>query len=74
MKTLVEISRTMKIHRKALHWTQEKTAFECEISMEHYKRIELGKSNPGLIIAVRIARVLDIDLNALKCLEDEPKE
>ncbi|SCJ39739.1 Helix-turn-helix [Anaerotruncus sp. 2789STDY5834896] len=74
MEILVEFSRKMKTYRKAMHWTQEKTAFECEISLEHYKRIELGRSNPGLIIAVRIARVLDIDLNALKCLEDEPKE
>ncbi|MBC3516007.1 helix-turn-helix transcriptional regulator [Neobittarella massiliensis] len=72
MEILVEFSRTMKTHRKLLRWTQEKAAFECEISIEHYKRIELGKSNPGLIIAVRIARILDIDLNALKCLENEP--
>lgn len=74
MEILVEFSSKMKTHRKVVHWTQEKAAFECEISLEHYKRIELGRTNPGLIIAVRIARVLDIDLNALKCLEDEPKE
>ena len=74
MEILEAFIRQMREHREARHWTQEKAAFECAVSVEHYKKVERCVSTPSLIIAVRMARVLDIDLNALKKLKDDKSE
>ena len=74
MEILEAFIRQMREYREARHWTQERAAFECAVSVEHYKKVERGVSTPSLTIAVRMARVLDIDLNALKKLKDDKSE
>lgn len=53
-------------HRKALGISQEELAERVDISARHVNNIEMGKSSPGLSLALRIAVCLNIDLNELK--------
>ena len=55
MGILEAFIRQMREHREARHWTQERAAFECAVSVEHYKKVERGVSTPSLTIAVRMA-------------------
>ena len=56
MEILEAFIRQMREHREARHWTQERAAFECAVSVEHYKKVERGVSTPSLTIAVRMAK------------------
>lgn len=53
-------------HRKALGLSQEALAEKVDISARHVHNIEVGKSNPGLSLVLRLAVCLNIDLNELK--------
>ena len=52
--------------RKEKKLTQEQAAELCKISARHYQDIEIGRVNPKLTTAVRLASVLEISLNELK--------
>lgn len=52
--------------RKEKKLTQEQAAELCKISTRHYQDIEIGRVNPKLTTAVRLASVLEISLNELK--------
>lgn len=52
--------------RKALGLSQEELAELVDISARHAHNIEVGKSNPGLSLVLRLAVCLNIDLNELK--------
>lgn len=52
--------------RVARHWTQRQTAEKCAISLRHYQDLELGITDPKLSTAVRMATVLDVQLDDLK--------
>ncbi len=51
--------------RMAAGLSQEKVAELAGISTGWYQRIEKGKGNASLSICIRIAAVLEIDLNEL---------
>ena len=46
--------------------TQDEMAYRCGLSTRHYQNLEAGKVNPSLTTVIRIATVLDLDLNCLK--------
>lgn len=52
--------------RATKHWTQRQTAENCGISLRHYQDLELGITDPKLSTAVRMAAVLDLELDTLK--------
>ncbi|MBC3515407.1 helix-turn-helix domain-containing protein [Neobittarella massiliensis] len=66
MSVNVEFSRQVFRYRDASGLTQEQMAELCGISIKYYQRLEMGQVNPGLSIVVHIAKVLNIDLDALK--------
>ena len=47
--------------RKSKKFTQEQVALSAFIDRGYYSQIETGKRNPGLNIAINIAKVLDFD-------------
>ena len=46
--------------------TQKTVAELSEISTRHYQEVEMGRVNPPLSVAIRIASVLDVGLDSLK--------
>lgn len=49
--------------RKARGWTQEEVAERVGISTRWYQQIERGAVNAAFVVCVRIAQVLEMDLN-----------
>ena len=52
-------------YRKRAKLSQHKLADQLGISYQHMSNIERGHAKPSLELAVKIAKVLDIDLNVL---------
>ena len=54
--------------RVAKHWTQRQAAENSGVSLRHYQDLELGITitDPKLSTAVRLASVLEIELDSLK--------
>ena len=54
---------TMKIryYRKLRGLTQEEIARLLNISLNHYYRIEKGKSLPNVVVGLKLAVILNID-------------
>lgn len=52
--------------RVAKHWTQRQAAENGGVSLRHYQDLELGITDPKLSTAVRLASVLEIELDSLK--------
>ncbi|MBA4019143.1 MAG: hypothetical protein C0483_18410 [Pirellula sp.] len=62
------IDRLLKIR----HWTQKELASRAQVRESVLSDVKLGKSVPGLSIALRIAEALDITVDRLA--SDPPKE
>lgn len=46
-------------------WTQERLAREARVSVGTISRLETGSRNPSPLVAYRIARALDVDVDEL---------
>lgn len=66
MKLKTKFGDLVYYQRKALGLSQEELAELVDISARHVHNIEVGKSNPGLSLVLRLAVCLHIDLNELK--------
>ena len=64
-KILKCFSDKLQKARKGKHLSQEEVAGICHISTRHYQDIEKGNANPGVWIAVCLAKLLDISLDSL---------
>ena len=65
----------LRNRRKELELTQQNVADEVGISRSFYTRIELGKEDPHIKTACKIASVLDTDVGQVfKDLESAYKE
>ena len=51
--------------REERHMTQEQLAFEAQIDLTYEGGIERGRRNPSLLVMVRIAQALDVELARL---------
>ena len=51
--------------RQAAQLTQEQLAFEAHIDLTYVGGIERGKRNPSLLVMVRIAKALKVELSSL---------
>lgn len=58
----VEMGKCIVEWRKALGFTQERLALECEISASYLRLIEHGQANPTIGELMKIAEVLGIEL------------
>ena len=52
--------------RISIQMTQKTVAELSDISTRHYQDVEMGRVNPSLSVAIRIAAVLDVGLASLK--------
>lgn len=51
----------LKKMRKSKKMTQQMVAEKCEISFQLYSHIETGRRVPRILVAKKIAKVLDFD-------------
>jgi transcriptional regulator with XRE-family HTH domain len=56
------LADTIRKLREERDWSQEIVAFEAQISVGSYARIERGASNPAWTTVVRIARGLGVSV------------
>lgn len=59
------VGRNVRRLREKRGFTQEKVAFDADIDLTYLGGIERGKRNPSLLVLVRIATALDVDVRAL---------
>ena len=59
------VGRNVRRLRQAKGLTQEQLAFEADIDLTYVGGIERGRRNPSLLVMVRIARALDVELSGL---------
>ncbi len=52
--------------RISIQMTQKTVAELSDISIRHYQDVEMGRVNPSLSVAIRIAAALDVGLDSLK--------
>ena len=57
--------------RKKLNLTQEELANRLEVSRQTIIAIEKDKYNPTLVLALKIARLLNVPLEQIFILDDE---
>lgn len=62
---LRNIGISIKSERLRRGISQEELAEKCDISRNSVSLIETGKINPTILRVIDIARVLDVDINAL---------
>lgn len=46
-------------------YTQERLAYESDLSYKYYQQLEGGKTNPSLIVLIRLCKALDVSLNEI---------
>ena len=64
-KILDKIVDNIRIERLRKKYTQEKLAEKTGITQKYINLIENGKTNPSILIVVKICMALEIDLNTL---------
>lgn len=57
--------KNVRRYRQQKRLTQEQLAFEAEIDLTYMGGIERGKRNPSLLVMVRIAEALGVQLPKL---------
>jgi len=62
---LGQLAKNVKALRKSLGLSQEVLAFECEIDRTYISKVERGIANPSLLILLRIADVLKVEIKDL---------
>lgn len=63
-----EVKKKRTYQRKKCGYSQEHFAALVGLSVHGLSDLENGKSNPKLITVIKIAKLLDIDLNQFKDL------
>lgn len=55
----------LRVERARKNYSQEFLAEKADITPEYLNRIEKEKYSPSLIVIVKLAKALDVDLNTL---------
>jgi len=58
----VRVGKNVRRLREQRGLTQERVAFDAHIDLTYLGGIERGKRNPSLLVLVRIAAALDVEL------------
>lgn len=61
----MKINNYLKEHRKNANLKQTQVAKKAHISVRNYQRIENGKQEPKVLVAIRIAQILDTSVEKL---------
>ena len=58
---LIDFGQNLKKVREKMNYTQEKLAYESQLSLSQIARIETGKVNPTLCTIITIAKTLRVE-------------
>lgn len=64
-KILKDFGENLQKLRKAKGFSTREFAYEADIAHSSVGRLEAGESNPSLTTLIKIAEVLEVDLNQL---------
>lgn len=56
------VGRNVRLRRQARGLTQEQLAFEAQLDLTYVGGIERGRRNPSLLVMVRLADALGVNL------------
>lgn len=68
MSVKSEFAHTLYRRRKELDLKQRDVAEAVDISNRHYQDLEIGKAEPRLTTACRLAQALDFSLDEIKSI------
>ena len=69
-KEIIKIfASSLRAERARKMYSQEYLAEKAEITQEYLSRVEREKYSPSLVVIVKLAKALDVDLNTLLPLE-----
>ena len=71
MSGKVNMTNTVKLERARINLSQQELAERVQVSRQTIHSIESGKFMPSYILAIKIARVLNIPVEELFVVEDE---
>ena len=71
---LVDLGKNICSVRKSLGLTQEDVAFELDISITAYAKIERGETNVGFLRLAQIAELFKTPITKLVSLEENDNE
>ncbi|WP_208559288.1 helix-turn-helix transcriptional regulator [Marinilactibacillus kalidii] len=58
-------------YRKKQQWTQETLSKKVQVSRKTIVTLEKGNYTPSLLLALQLAKVLEVDINKLFYLEED---
>lgn len=65
------MTNTVKLERARINLSQQELAERVQVSRQTIHSIESGKFMPSYILAIKIARVLDVPVEELFVVEDK---
>lgn len=66
----MRLKNLVKMHRARLDMTQEGLAQSVGVSRQTIHAIERGKAEPGITLALKLARLFELKVEELFLLED----
>lgn len=63
------MKNNLKVHRAIHNLTQEDLANKVGVSRQTINAIEKGKYNPSLLVALKIAQLVEVNVEAIFSLE-----
>lgn len=65
------MKNNLKVHRAIHDITQEDLAKKVGVSRQTINAIEKGKYNPSLLIALKIAQLVEVSVESIFALEED---
>lgn len=65
------MKNNLKVHRAIHNLTQEDLAQKVGVSRQTINAIEKGKYSPSLVVALKIARTVEVNVEAIFTLEED---
>lgn len=64
------MKNNLKVHRAIHDLTQEDLAQKVGVSRQTINAIEKGKYSPSLLVALKIARIVEVNVEAIFTMEE----
>jgi putative transcriptional regulator len=65
------MKNNLKVHRAIHDLTQEDLAQKVGVSRQTINAIEKGKYSPSLLVALKIARIVEVNVEAIFTMEEK---
>lgn len=63
--TLARVGERIRVLRERKGWSQERLAAASDVHVTYLSGVERGRRNPTLLVLVRLARGLDVQITSL---------